>query len=272
MKYIKPFALFETLKSYDMVTARKVLLAEFKNLGITDVRISIDDDLYSGEFSYMKDEYDKRIAKGEKRNDILDKLILVTFGGKTGDNKIVLDNIDKVLYAFDKIGWFPASVNYEYGNWTPPKGPKGAGVGEIRKEETDMSKLKMPDDTHYIHFALDPIYDDKIESKNRIFYHVTKKEIADKIMKEGLLPKSKSKRSYYPQRIFMSKTLQGAEDILPQLKREDNGEYVILKVVIPENIDIYKDTRYKQEGVYVLDPIRPDNIELIEPTELKQAA
>jgi len=272
MKHIKSFQLFETLKSYDMAVARKVLLSEFKNLRITDVLIWTDEDIYSDENSYSHEDYKRRLAKGEKKNDILDKLIMVTIGSKTGDCKNIIKNIDKVFYAFEKVGWFPASVDYEYGKWTPPKSEKGAGVGALKGKQKDMSKLKFPEDTHYIHIVLDPIYDDQINPIDRTFYHVTKKEIAEKIMKEGLLPKSKSKRTYYPQRIFLSKTLIGAEGILPQLKYEDKGDYVILEVKVPKNINIFKDTRYKSEGVYILDPISPDNIKQLEENKLKQAA
>ena len=280
MKHIKSFQLFETLKSYDMSVARKVLLSEFKNLGITDVQIWTDEDIYSDENSYSHEEFKRRLAKGESKNDILDKLIMINIGSKTGNCEIAIKNIDKILYTFDKIGWFPARGDYEYGKWTAPKSEKGGGVSAKKGTMTDMSNLNFPKDTHYIQFVLDPIYDDAITIKDRVFYHVTNKETADKILKEGILPKSHSKRTFYPQRIYLSRTLIGAKGILPQLKYENERnkigkpgeEYVILKVRIPENIDIYKDTRYKQEGVYILNAVGPDNIELLKQTELKQAA
>lgn len=272
MKHIKSFQLFETLKTYDMAVAKKVLAREFTSLGIKDFRIFTDEDVYlDPDNKWSKEEYDEKIKHGMTRNEILDKLIMVTFdGGKKGDCKNVIKNIDKILYAFDKVGWFAARAEYEYGKWTPPVTDKGSGVGEKRSGDIfDMKELKnMPEDTHYIHIVLDPIYDDEVKS-TRIFYHVTKKEIADKIFKEGLLPKSHSKIVYYPQRIYMSKTLHGAESILPQLRYVDHGNYVILKVTVPENISIYKDTRYKDEGVYILDPVSPEHILIAEPTQIK---
>jgi hypothetical protein len=257
MKHIKTYSqLFETLKSYDMTSAKKVLTREFANLGITDFWISTDQD--------MKD----RIGKDYE----LDKLIILVFGGKTGDVKNVIEQMDKVLYVFEKIGWFPALLNYEYGKWDPPAGPGGHGVGKKKGEIKDMKNIVLPKDTRYLHFVLDPYFDDEVQPEDRTFYHATKKENVERIMKQGLLPKSHSKRTYYPQRIFLANNLKGVEFILPQLKGEEKGEYVILKVTVPKNIGIFTDTRYKGYGVYILDPIGPENIELMEPSKLKQAA
>jgi hypothetical protein len=261
MKHISTYKSFlnESLNSYEMDIAKKAMAAEFARLGIKDVRINTDMDTMRYVTKELKSTYET------------DKLIRVEFGTKTGKCEDAVDRMDDVLKAFEKVGWFPAEIRVTYGKWIGPKSDIGLGLGKMSKEYKTVADAEFPKDTRTISFILDPIYDDKVKPVDRTFWHITKKENVPSIMSKGLLPKTHSKRTYYPQRIFLATTRYNAEFIMPEIKREDPGEYVVLKVKVPENIQVYKDTRFKNAGVYVLNPIAPENISVAD-AEQKQAA
>lgn len=246
MKNIKTYDTFinESLKSYDMRSAKKVIAAELERLVGKDFWITTDQDL-SDRFGGGYD---------------VDKMIIVELGTKTGNGKKIKSVFNDVLAVFDKVGWFPANITVSYGKWQAPKGKLGGGSGDKSMGFKNVKYVEFPSNTRTISFTLDPVYDDIASTKGGDYYHVTKMENMDRILTHGLLPKSHSKRSYYPQRIYLATDIKSAEIILPELAREDPGRYVMLQVHVPDNIPIYKDTRYKHGGVYVLNPIAPENI------------
>lgn len=268
MKNLKNFDAFvnESLKTYDMDNAKKVLLAEFERLGITDVYINTDLDMF---------RYFNKMAHDLRREETdyqVDKMINITFGNKTGDVKNALDNIAKVQLAFEKVGWFPAKIRLESGEFRPPAGPRGGGSAPKQAEYKSFAHIKQyPNDLKLITVTLDPTYEDLYKGDSRTFWHVTKKENLASIMKKGLLPKTHMKRTYYPQRIHLATKKSNAEFILPELINEEPGEYVMLEVTVPDNVPIYNDTRFNRAGVYVLNPIAPSNIKQVEMAERKAA-
>jgi hypothetical protein len=107
-------------------------------------------------------------------------------------------------------------------------------------------------------------------------YHITNNSYVDKILKSGLVPKSKNKLSTHPDRIYLCKTIQDCENLKIHMynsdkfnnfgmdyKKENNKslEYTILKIDIKDlKIKIFKDPNYKQ-GYYIINNIEPSRID-----------
>lgn len=115
-------------------------------------------------------------------------------------------------------------------------------------------------------------------------YHISIKEYDHKILKNGLIPRSKSKLTSHLDRIFVCKTISDCESLVPEMmmyyssemdnniyvkgkkKYKKNTNFVIFEI---DNTDqfiknLYKDPRY-DNGYYVIDNIPPtyNNIQIL---------
>lgn len=105
--------------------------------------------------------------------------------------------------------------------------------------------------------------------KGHLLYHITTKTRLPKILKFGLIPKSLSKRSYHPDRIYL---LTDNNDKIIQIMSNElynnQTETVLLTIDLskhPFPIKLYKDSECAIEGVYTLENISPDCIIAVNP-------
>ena len=61
-------------------------------------------------------------------------------------------------------------------------------------------------------------------------YHVCRTIDKEKILKSGLIPKSKSKISFHPDRIYLSSNEENCFDLIEQFKLIDNIDYSIIEI------------------------------------------
>lgn len=122
------------------------------------------------------------------------------------------------------------------------------------KEELEKSKR--------ISIAIEPYFDDKVKFDGEYLYHTADSKTINKIMKHGLIPKTKNTRSFYPKRVYLSPNLEWMESIKQQLKGDKQGDYVDLKIKNFEGLSLYKDVRFNG-GFYTYDNIHPKYIEVI---------
>lgn len=124
-----------------------------------------------------------------------------------------------------------------------------------------------------ITFYIEPKYDLKIKIPD-FLYHATKTEYLNNILTKGLFPKSKSKISYHPPRIYLSNTVGNAVSFARFVKFGHFKEMSILKIdtekiksedpIIGSNridFEIYRDPNYKTKGYYTMNNIPPCAIE-----------
>jgi len=106
-----------------------------------------------------------------------------------------------------------------------------------------------------------------IEKIPKILYHITPTQNVDKILKIGLVPKSRSKASYHPDRVYLSKGLEDIEN-LGEMFYQKTGikNWTILKIntdLVPgDYLRLYTDPNYTS-GFYTLNNIPPQAIEKI---------
>lgn len=152
---------------------------------------------------------------------------------------------EKLLHLIDTVGYFVSSVR----------------LGD--EKLTDKSKIE---DTlknlDKISIIIEPKFDKKVNYTGEYLYHTTDKKYLDKILKFGLIPKSKNTRSFYPERIYLSPDETYLLSIKDQLSKDKNGEYVDLKIRNFQGLNLYKDVRFKG-GFYTYDNIHPKYIDVI---------
>lgn len=102
-------------------------------------------------------------------------------------------------------------------------------------------------------------------------YHITKTRKVNKILQQGLVPKSSNTAFNYPERIHF---YVGTENLLPvklfatalyARSKDADSDYTILKVLtnkLPENIKFYGDPDF-HKGVYTNDNIPPECLQKV---------
>jgi hypothetical protein len=171
---------------------------------------------------------------------------------------VVFHNVDEIqldrfLKYIDNLGWFPSwlSTSKYAGKWN-----KKLFNGN-RSEITFEAKF-------------DKQIVEKIPS---ILYHITPTQNSDKILKIGLVPKSRSKASYHPERVYLGKSMEGIEDLAPLMyQKTGNKNFTLLKInteTIPgDYLKLYTDPNYSKEAYYTLNNIPPQSIEIVKNIEL----
>jgi hypothetical protein len=131
---------------------------------------------------------------------------------------------------------------------------------EKLKDKNDIEKTLTNSDR--ISIMIEPNYDDKIDFNGEYLYHTTDSKNLDKILKYGLIPKSKNTRSFYPERIYLSPNEDWMSSIRQELVGDKGGEYINLRIKNFKGLSLYKDVRFKG-GFFTYDNISPKYIELI---------
>jgi hypothetical protein len=153
-----------------------------------------------------------------------------------------------IIKDANTLGWFPSFMETE--EYTGKWDEKYFKEGEIK-------------------LRFEAKFDEEVvENIPSILYHITPTQNSDKILKIGLVPKSRSKASYHPDRVYLSKDLEDIEN-LGEMFYQKTGikNWTILKIdtnMIPGGyLRLYTDPNYSKEAYYTLNNIPPQAIEKI---------
>lgn len=101
-------------------------------------------------------------------------------------------------------------------------------------------------------------------------YHVSPTKYEDRILKIGLIPKSKNKIATHPERIYLTKTEEDAEFLADKFTELDNTKtYNIYQIDLHallkhnKNVKFYKDSAFTDKGIYTTVNIPPNCIHLV---------
>jgi hypothetical protein len=209
-----------------------------------------------------KKEYDLNLKEGltkttniGKTLNILEKKYLSKFIFTKSKNSFYIKtfntNINTLLNGIIKdannLGWFPSFMETE------------EYTGKWDKTYFKEGEIKL---------RFEAKFDEEIIEKiPKILYHITPTQNVDKILKIGLVPKSRSKASYHPDRVYLSKGLEDIEN-LGEMFYQKTGikNWTILKIntdLVPgDYLRLYTDPNYIS-GFYTLNNIPPQAIEKI---------
>lgn len=136
------------------------------------------------------------------------------------------------------------------------------------KEYEGFTKTTNIEDHSLVHvMRFEPKFDVEYVPKERYLYHVTDKKFIPKIMKIGLTPRTQSKIGYHPERIYLAKSKEWADDIASQFKfggMVEEPNMVTLRIDL-QNLFIYlqQDGQF-EGGVYTTDNVPPSHIEIMD--------
>lgn len=185
------------------------------------------------------------------------------------NGKLYIENFNVIINMCENLGYFPSFLLVDnksiFNIYKEIKNKnKGKIINNIRKYKSlknydidflDYIKNIDLSDFNTIIIQFESWQDRDIDFNDipDILYHVCRKTDVDKILKTGLYPKSKSKISYHPERIYFSDTLIGAYSIINQFKTIENVEYSIL-IIKPDDdlkriLYLKKDPNYN-DGFY----------------------
>ena len=189
-------------------------------------------------------------------------------------NQIQNNRIDDFFDCLSSImtnlyGWFPSIMVFEKTDGVI--NTKSFDEMYLKTHKDYISKISIEYDSKF-----DKIDNDKCDK----LYHLSIQEYDEKIRRDGLSPRSKSKLTSHIDRIYLCKRITDCKTLIPQMKlhyseEKDTNLYKLgnkkykknTKWIIYEidnnGIDLYKDPRYIN-GYYTLDNIKPNDIKEIE--------
>jgi len=174
--------------------------------------------------------------------------------------KTYLDYLNSLI--INRHGWFPSIMNVNYLS------------GEERKFPYDEDFLiKNVQYLNSVEISYEAKYNSKMDNFPDIMYHLTIQEYEESILKNGLIPKSKSKLSKHLDRIYLTSSLSDSQNLINKMKllysikitpkNKINFKWVIFEVNLNGlNINVYKDPM--SDGYYVVDNIPKENIKILQ--------
>jgi hypothetical protein len=216
-----------------------------------------------------KEEYDLNLKEGlikttniDKTLNLLKKYFPDVFITK-GDKRFIIsidnpniENIKKLLVNINNFGWFPSFFRYK------------TKEDNIVADKWNDKIINIINKLESISITFEAKFDEEIIEKiPEILYHISPTQNVDKILKVGLVPKSRSKASYHPDRVYLSNDLKDIENLGKKFNQKTGiKNWTILKIntdLIPgEYFKLYTDPNY-EPGYYTLNNIPPQAIEKI---------
>ena len=166
------------------------------------------------------------------------------------DNEIYIENqpkqdLNKYLPIITNLGYFVSKYTINGNEW--------------------FNKLK--ENIKPIAFYIEAKYDYEVDIP-KILYHASPIRFKHKILKYGLSPKSGSKLSDHPDRIYLTNDINKAIQFGEYLKTENNNEwykngYCIYSINGNGVNKLYSDVNLRQGGFYTINNIKVDYVKLI---------
>lgn len=158
------------------------------------------------------------------------------------------DKLSKYIPLINNLGYFISNAF------------NGDDNIEISKLETNIKDIECSN------IFIEAKYDYEVDIPN-ILYHASPIKFKDKILNIGLTPKSGSKLSNHPDRIYLSTSMQSCVKFGEYLSNSDDNEYYengyCIYVIKGEGIDrLYSDINMREVGFYTLNNINKKFIDL----------
>jgi hypothetical protein len=181
----------------------------------------------------------------------------------TSKDLYYLEDLEKFLHMITNMGWYPhmyALDNDEFIFYKKEYEHEEAVKRFMNHiSSTSFSMLIIYCDAHYSIPAA--IINNKL-------YHVTKSVNVDKILRIGLCPRNKMKKTYHPKRVYFCLKNGYYDDMAEHLYKLDTYkdlEYTVLEIdtsFIKFYLRVFKDSHYPENGVWTYNNIHPKYIHI----------
>lgn len=126
------------------------------------------------------------------------------------------------------------------------------------KEQDNLQDI-LNENFYYIQIEAEAKYNLKLNIPDKL-YHITETKNVNKILKIGLIPKSKNKKANHPDRIYFGFDKIGCLNLINQFGK--NKKWSLLEINTNDIKELYGDPDYI-DGCWTYDNINPINIKLI---------
>jgi len=172
-------------------------------------------------------------------------------------NGIQSEYFEELLPLLNNLGWFISYVEI-YGD--------NIEVKDKYNEKTVKNAFQNKK-IHSIYLECEAKFDQKVNKIPEFLYHVAPLRSWEKIQKIGLVPKSRSKKAYHPERVYLGKDEKNTSNLASKFyQSEGTKEWVLLKIdtnMVPgDYLRLYYDPNFKY-GYYTLNNIPPQAIEKV---------
>lgn len=204
---------------------------------------------YYGEVQYVRPPKEKTPLAGNKK----------PYGVNLKLDTV--DYVNRVLEIINTYGYYIEACDIS--------SESSGGNFEHFKKLSDYNNGNL-EGVKVIWLNINPKFDETKENKNiQTLYHLTKKSNLGKILSKGLIPRSLNKKTSHPERIYVTTEKKYLKQLLPQFKKYDDTDYIILTINYNsvDKPELYYDTNFMNYGYYILDNIAPKDITNIENAE-----
>jgi hypothetical protein len=205
-----------------------------------------------GEAVYiLKKQFPNWIFQYEKGNkDFTIEILKIKDG-------IQSEYFEKLLPLLNNLGYFISYMEI-YGD--------GIEIKDKYNEKIVKNAFQNPK-IHSIYLECEAKFDQKVNKIPPFLYHVAPLKNWEKIQKIGLVPRSRSKKAFHPERVYLGKDEKNTSTLASIFSPiEGIKDWVLLKIdtdKIPgEYLKLYIDPNFKY-GYYTLNNIPPQAIEKI---------
>lgn len=162
-----------------------------------------------------------------------------------------IDLVEVINHLSYTIGYFPSYY------WITLNNGMKNGFSEISI---------LPVNTKNVQIQYEGKYEDGLYTNNVIcpdkLYHLSPQENKESILKKGVYPKSKKRKSNHPERIYLFDNINDYKVLLKTLKFTDkeNKKYILLEIdCTVDKLFLHTDPNYLL-GYFTYDNINPKNI------------
>ncbi|MFA5153622.1 MAG: hypothetical protein WC554_13745 [Clostridia bacterium] len=177
------------------------------------------------------------------------------------DYYYALEELLKLLAITNNLGWYPANMSHE---------PDFNDIIKWDKKQFTIKRL-FARNYRTIKFLFEPKYDTPAITYESRLYHITPSINVEKILKNGLVPRSRSKKSYHPERVYLSRSLDNARKLVSIFKttsKINNWTIIMVDILLVNELHLYKDQNFKDMGYWTLNTITPGSLSVFKEDNL----
>lgn len=260
-------------RSKNQSATAKFIAKRAKELGAEDLILNTNDKIL---LEIYKKEYELNLKEGLIKSAPIGETVFILkkqftdwiFQYEKGDkdftieilklkNGIQLKYFEKLLPLLNNLGYFISYVEI-YGD--------NISIKDKYNEKTTKNAFQNSK-IHSIYLECESKFDQMVNKIPKFLYHITPLKNWEKIQKIGLAPKSRSKKAYHPERVYLGKNEKNTSTLAFDFYQIVGIKaWVLLKIntsMIPGNyLRLYKDPNYEY-GYYTLNNIPPQAIKKV---------
>lgn len=178
--------------------------------------------------------------------------------------KFTDNQFSELLNSINFFGYYPSFyITYNESH---------TGYYHNKYNEKEVRYLATTPNTFLFYLIIEPKYDVEIDDYDlpKKLYHLTDSKNEQKILKLGLLPKTKDKLHRHPERIYFALVEDDARNLADNsFFRKDTKQFSLFeldfnKIRQRRKIRFFRDENFKDKGVYCLENIPPLYLKLLD--------